>query len=193
AVRVRLALLRILELLADRVVGGTLVPCHRSRREADHCQSQADCERHAPEHSYSLTNPRTPTELPSPPRPAPATSSSWASTWTKRGSYESGRKNSSARKRSTKGRYAASSRPSASDAAITPVITPSTTNGPRTNHSVAPTSFMSSISCLRWYTAVRIVFITITTEATVRTPSMPRPAIVSQVESRSMLVMKSPL
>ena len=59
-------------------------------------------------------------------------------------------KKRSARKRSTKGRYAPSSSPNASEAASTPVITPSITKGPRTNHSVAPTSFMTSISWRRW-------------------------------------------
>ena len=39
---------------------------------------------------------------------------------------------------------------------------PSRMNGQRTNQSVAPTSFMISISVRRAYTAVRIVFMMIT-------------------------------
>ena len=60
---------------------------------------------------------------------------------------------------------------------------PSRMNGQRTNQSVAPTSFMISISVRRAYTAVRIVFMMITTLITssIRAMAAPTPSMMLMI------------
>ena len=61
------------------------------------------------------------------------------------------------------------SRNTAATDPVTPVISPSSMNGPRTNQFVAPTSFITSISRRREKIANRIVFPISSVEETSRT------------------------
>ena len=92
---------------------------------------------------------------------------------------------------STKGRYPPATSAMDARAAKPPAIMPSSRKGPRTNQSVAPTSFMTSISFRRTKTAVRIDIMMMKTETAVKPINTAAPTIARKRLTSTSLPMTS--